>query len=205
MSKKTDSRIGTVVWFNGRQGYGWINVDGEEQDAYVHFSDINAKGYKTLEDGQKVKLTLVRQDNDMLKAIKVTMPNGSKIENDKKLIGSKDPPPKGKNNNASYEDDRDYDSGDKTTGVVTSFRGNYGWIELDDGSGDAYVHWTEIMGGDGYKKLQPGDKVEFVAIHQNGGRMKAVQVMMIGGKRGGGGGRGRGRGRGRGGRGTGRR
>jgi len=178
-------------------------VDGEEQDAYVHFSDINAKGYRTLEDGQKVGFTLVRQEDDMLKATEVTMPNGDQIENDKKLIGSKDPPPKKGGNRSSYDEPAEYDSSDKTTGVVTSFRGNYGWIELDDGSGDAYVHWTEIMGGDGYKKLAPGDKVEFVAIHQNGGRKKAVQVMAIGGRRGGG--RGRGRGRGRGGRGRGRR
>ena len=76
MSKKATLKTGTVVWFNGRQGYGWISVDGEDQDAYVHFTDINAKGYRTLEDGQKVRFSLVRQEDDMLKAVKVTLPNG---------------------------------------------------------------------------------------------------------------------------------
>lgn len=44
---------GTVKWFNGQKGFGFIT--GEDgNDVFAHFSKINADGYKTLEEGQKV-------------------------------------------------------------------------------------------------------------------------------------------------------
>ncbi len=43
---------GLVKWFNAQKGYGFVTADGK--DYFVHYSDINAEGYKTLEDGQKV-------------------------------------------------------------------------------------------------------------------------------------------------------
>ena len=49
---------GTVKWFNAEQGFGFISVDGED-DVFVHFSAINADGYKTLEEGQKVEFDVV--------------------------------------------------------------------------------------------------------------------------------------------------
>ena len=49
---------GTVKWFNAEKGFGFISVEGED-DVYVHFSAINADGYKTLEEGQKVEFDVV--------------------------------------------------------------------------------------------------------------------------------------------------
>lgn len=44
---------GTVKWFNDSKGYGFIETpDGE--DVFVHFSSINADGFKTLSEGQQV-------------------------------------------------------------------------------------------------------------------------------------------------------
>jgi len=52
-------KIGTVKWFNGEKGYGFISVDGED-DVFVHFSAIQTEGYKTLEEGQKVQFEVVQ-------------------------------------------------------------------------------------------------------------------------------------------------
>ena len=46
---------GTVKWFNAEKGFGFISVEG----VFVHFSAINADGYKTLEEGQKVEFDVV--------------------------------------------------------------------------------------------------------------------------------------------------
>jgi CspA family cold shock protein len=45
---------GTVKWFNGEKGYGFIAVDGGS-DVFVHYSAIEMDGYKTLEEGQRVE------------------------------------------------------------------------------------------------------------------------------------------------------
>ena len=45
---------GTVKWFNESKGYGFIeSEDGE--DCFVHFSEIQGEGFKTLNEGQSVK------------------------------------------------------------------------------------------------------------------------------------------------------
>ena len=43
---------GTVKWFNGDKGYGFIAVEGGP-DVFVHFSAITGGGYRSLEEGQK--------------------------------------------------------------------------------------------------------------------------------------------------------
>ena len=45
---------GTVKWFNPDKGYGFIAVDGGK-DVFVHFSAIQADGYRSLEEGQRVQ------------------------------------------------------------------------------------------------------------------------------------------------------
>ncbi len=45
---------GTVKWFNDEKGFGFITLDGGEQDVFVHYSAIDMSGYKVLEEGQSV-------------------------------------------------------------------------------------------------------------------------------------------------------
>ncbi len=49
---------GVVKWFNAEKGFGFISVD-DGNDVFVHFSAIQAHGYKALEEGQKVEFELV--------------------------------------------------------------------------------------------------------------------------------------------------
>jgi CspA family cold shock protein len=49
--------IGTVKWFNATKGYGFI-TRASGDDVFVHYSAIEADGYKTLTEGQKVEFTL---------------------------------------------------------------------------------------------------------------------------------------------------
>ena len=45
---------GTVTWFNAEKGYGFIANDEGGDDVFVHYSSIQAEGYKSLKEGQKV-------------------------------------------------------------------------------------------------------------------------------------------------------
>ena len=46
---------GTVKWFNSNKGFGFIKPDDGGKDLFVHHSDVNATGYATLDEGQKVE------------------------------------------------------------------------------------------------------------------------------------------------------
>ncbi len=51
---------GTVKWFNAEKGYGFIAQDGGGPDVFVHFSAIQADGYKSLMEGQRVEFEVVQ-------------------------------------------------------------------------------------------------------------------------------------------------
>ncbi len=52
---------GKVKWFNAEKGYGFITSD-EGKDIFVHYSSIQADGFRTLEEGQKVTYEVVESD-----------------------------------------------------------------------------------------------------------------------------------------------
>jgi CspA family cold shock protein len=51
---------GTVKWFNESKGFGFITPDDGGKDVFVHFSAIQASGFKTLAEGQKVSFELTQ-------------------------------------------------------------------------------------------------------------------------------------------------
>jgi CspA family cold shock protein len=51
---------GTVKWFNGEKGFGFITQDGGGADVFVHFSAIAGSGYKNLEENQKVEFEVTQ-------------------------------------------------------------------------------------------------------------------------------------------------
>lgn len=49
---------GRVKWFNPQKGYGFIEVE-DGKDVFVHYSEIQEEGFKTLEEGQEVEFEIV--------------------------------------------------------------------------------------------------------------------------------------------------
>ena len=58
-TKKVEMAQGTVKWFNGDRGYGFIAVEGGA-DVFVHVSAISGDGYRSLEEGQKVEFDITQ-------------------------------------------------------------------------------------------------------------------------------------------------
>ena len=50
---------GTVKWFNGQKGYGFIAPDGGGKDVFVHISAVERAGMQSLNEGQKVSFEVV--------------------------------------------------------------------------------------------------------------------------------------------------
>jgi CspA family cold shock protein len=49
--------VGTVKWFNGTKGFGFISREGGA-DVFVHYSAIQSQGFRSLEEGQKVEFSI---------------------------------------------------------------------------------------------------------------------------------------------------
>jgi cold shock protein len=49
---------GRVKWFNENKGYGFIEVDGQDKDVFIHHSAISMQGFRTLQEGQRVSFDI---------------------------------------------------------------------------------------------------------------------------------------------------
>jgi cold shock protein len=53
---------GTVKWFNPEKGFGFISQDGGGSDVFVHHSEIDAGGFRSLDEGQRVQFEVRQGD-----------------------------------------------------------------------------------------------------------------------------------------------
>lgn len=51
-------KFGTVKWFNEKKGYGLITWDAGGKDIFVHYSEIEGKGFQSLKEGERVEFTI---------------------------------------------------------------------------------------------------------------------------------------------------
>lgn len=56
---------GKVKWFNSAKGFGFISVDGQSDDAFVHFSGIRGSGFRSLNEGDLVEFDLTRGEKGL--------------------------------------------------------------------------------------------------------------------------------------------
>ncbi|RMD93593.1 MAG: cold-shock protein [Calditrichaeota bacterium] len=59
-----ERETGTVKWFNAKKGYGFI-LRNEGEDIFVHYSEINGDGFRTLKEGQKVEFTVFESEKGL--------------------------------------------------------------------------------------------------------------------------------------------
>ena len=64
---------GTVAWFSGPKGFGFLRRDDGEQDVFCHWSAINSEGYKKLDADQKVQFDIVEGPKGKPQADNVTV------------------------------------------------------------------------------------------------------------------------------------
>ncbi len=62
---------GTVKWFSDEKGYGFIEPEDGGEDAFVHYSDIQGDGYKSLQEDSEVEFDLEQGDKGP-RAVNVT-------------------------------------------------------------------------------------------------------------------------------------
>ena len=69
---------GTVKWFNPEKGFGFITRDNGEKDVFVHHSAIQAQGFKTLNEGERVEFDVVTADKGPAaeKVVRLDAPEG---------------------------------------------------------------------------------------------------------------------------------
>ena len=57
--------LGKVKWFNAEKGFGFINRGDDNVDIFVHYTQINQNGYKTLEEGEIVEFELFETERGL--------------------------------------------------------------------------------------------------------------------------------------------
>ena len=64
---------GTVKWFNGEKGYGFIQPSNGSKDVFVHISAVEHAGLATLNEGQQVEYELEKGNNGKISAVNLKL------------------------------------------------------------------------------------------------------------------------------------
>lgn len=75
---------GTCKKFDPSKGFGFITVDDGSGDVFVHYTEIQAQGFKSLAEGESVEFEIVTQSDGRRKAVNVTGPNGANVQGQKR-------------------------------------------------------------------------------------------------------------------------
>ncbi|MFW5633875.1 MAG: cold-shock protein, partial [Erythrobacter sp.] len=151
---------GTVKFFNGQKGFGFIQQEGGGEDVFVHISAVERAGLEGLAEGQELEFNLVDR--------------GGKISaQDLQVVGeviapAQSGPPK-----------REL-TGEKATGTVKFFNTmkGFGFLVRDDGQPDAFVHISAVERS-GLSAINEGERYEFDLEVDRRGKYSAVNLVPV--------------------------
>lgn len=152
---------GTVKFFNGQKGFGFIQQESGGEDVFVHISAVERAGLEGLAEGQELEFNLVDR--------------GGKVSaQDLQVVGeviaapAADGPPK-----------REL-TGEKATGTVKFFNSmkGFGFLVRDDGQPDAFVHISAVERS-GLTAISEGERFEFDLEVDRRGKHSAVNLVPV--------------------------
>ena len=168
---------GTVKFFNGQKGFGFIQQKTGGEDVFVHISAVERAGLQGLAEGQELAFNLVdrggkisAQDLQIVgDVIEVQQRSGGAAGGDRGGFGGGD----------RGAPQREL-TGEKATGTVKFFNGQkgFGFLTRDDGQPDAFVHISAVERS-GLGGLNEGERYEFDLEVDRRGKHSAVNLVPV--------------------------
>ena len=159
---------GTVKFFNGQKGFGFIAQEGGGEDVFVHISAVERAGLEGLGEGQELEFNLVDR--------------GGKISaQDLQVVGDVVPVEGGGGGGGDRGGAPQRElTGEKATGTVKFFNSmkGFGFLVRDDGQPDAFVHISAVERS-GLQGLNEGEKYEFDLEVDRRGKYSAVNLVPV--------------------------
>lgn len=152
---------GTVKFFNGQKGFGFIQQESGGEDVFVHISAVERAGLEGLAEGQELEFNLVDR--------------GGKISaQDLQVVGEVIAAPA-----AGGPPKREL-TGEKATGTVKFFNSmkGFGFLVRDDGQPDAFVHISAVERS-GLSEINEGERFEFDLEVDRRGKYSAVNLVPV--------------------------
>lgn len=152
---------GTVKFFNGQKGFGFIQQETGGEDVFVHISAVERAGLEGLAEGQELEFNLVDR--------------GGKVSaQDLQVVGEVIEAPQ-----AGGAPKREL-TGDKATGTVKFFNSmkGFGFLVRDDGQPDAFVHISAVERS-GLTAINEGERFEFDLEVDRRGKYSAVNLVPV--------------------------
>jgi CspA family cold shock protein len=162
---------GTVKFFNGQKGFGFIQQETGGEDVFVHISAVERAGLEGLAEGQELEFNLVDR--------------GGKVSaQDLQVVGDVIPVQsrggdRGERGAPAGAPRREL-TGEKATGTVKFFNSmkGFGFLTRDDGQPDAFVHISAVERS-GLAGINEGERYEFDLEVDRRGKYSAVNLVPV--------------------------
>ena len=153
---------GTVKFFNGQKGFGFIVRDDGGEDVFVHISAVEAAGLTGLAEGQPLEFTLVDRGGRV-------SATDLKIDGEPLPVTDRGPPRPERQS-----------TGERVNGTVKFFNAmkGFGFLSRDDNQPDAFVHISAVERA-GLPGLQEGDRLSFELEVDRRGKYAATNLQQI--------------------------